>query len=197
MILRVISTSVVFFGLATAFACGGSRQATPEKARTTVERLYPMRIGSVWTYDVDTGQELTTLAITRVTLNDGVNVEISSGGDPIRYEVKPEGLFRSDRSGYLLKPPFTKGATWDAGGGATAEIIATGKSIETLAGPFTDCIEVSETGGQHGKVVRTVYCPDVGPVEVDSSMQMDLSGQTARVVAKLRGYDFSGAMAQP
>ncbi len=156
-----------------------------------------MRMGSIWTYDVDTGQGLPTLAITRVTLNDGPNVEISSGGDPIRYELRPDGLFRSDRDGYLLKPPFTQGATWDAGGGASAEITAVDRDVETMAGSFTGCIEVNETGGANGKVVRTVYCPDVGPVEVDSSMSMSLSGQTARVVAKLRGYDFSAALTVP
>ncbi len=156
-----------------------------------------MRMGSVWTYDVETGQGLPILAITRVTANDGQRVEISSGGDPIHYELKPEGLFHSDRDGYLLKPPFNKGATWDAGGGASAQITEIGRSVETMAGAFTDCIEVSETGGNNSKVVRTVYCPDVGPVEVESSMHMDLSGQTARVVAKLRGYDFSAALANP
>jgi hypothetical protein len=178
-------------------ACGGARPATPVPERTTVERLYPMRMGSIWTYDVDTGQDLATLAITRVTANDGRHVEVSSGGDPIRYELKPEGLFRSDRAGYLLKPPFAKGATWEAGGGAKAEITATDRSMETMAGAFTGCLEVNETGGANGKVVRTVYCPDVGPVEIESSMHMGLSGQTARVLAKLRGYDFSATVVNP
>ena len=193
MIQRAIFTALAF-GL---LACGASRPATPAPERTTVERLYPMRMGSIWTYDVDTGQDTPILAITRVTANDGTQVEVSSGGDPIRYELKPDGLFRSDRAGYLLKPPFDKGATWDAGGGAKAEITATDRSMETMAGAFTGCIEVNETGGTNGKVVRTVYCPDVGPVEVESSMHMGLSGQTARVLAKLRGYDFSAAVVGP
>jgi len=154
-------------------------------------------MGSVWTYDVDTGQGAPILAITRVTANDGIRIEVSSGSDPIRYEFKVEGLFRTDRGGYLLKPPFDKGAKWEAGGGATAEITRVGLDVETAAGAFTHCIEVNETGSPGGKVVRTVYCPDVGPVEVDSSMFMGLSGQTARVVAKLRGYDFSGALVEP
>ena len=189
-------TNLVVLALALGiFGCGGARPATPTEGRLTVERLYPMRAGSVWTYDVETGQGTPILAITRVTTHEGANVDISSGGDPIRYEVRPEGLYRSDREGFLLKPPFTKGASWDAGGGATAEIVATDLSPATMAGPFTQCIEVSETGGTGGKVVRTVYCPDVGPVEVESSMMMSLSGQTARVIARLRGYDFSGALA--
>lgn len=178
-------------------ACGASRPEVNEATRVSIERLYPLRVGSVWTYDVDTGQGLPILAITRVTANDGTRVEVSSGSDPIRYEIKPEGLFRTDRGGYLLKAPFDKGRQWDAGGGATAEITKVSLDVETAAGAFTSCVEVSESGAAGGKIVRTIYCPDVGPVEVESSMFMDLSKQTARVVAKLRGYDFSGALVEP
>jgi hypothetical protein len=179
-----------------AVACGaaGPQVVPPAEERQTVERLYPLRMGSVWTYDVETGQGLPTLAIARVTRAEGAVSEVSSGADPIVYEHKPQGLFRPDRGIFVLKAPIRKGSHWEASQGGTAEIVDTDKQMTTPAGEFRGCVEVLETGGSTGKRVRTVFCPDVGPVEVESSMQMEMSGQTARVVARLRGYDFSGAL---
>jgi len=34
----------------------------------------------------------------------------------------------------------------------------------------------------------------VGPVEIESSLHIQLTGKSTRVLAKLRGYDFSGAL---
>jgi hypothetical protein len=178
-------------------ACGHAAATGQPSATPEVTRLYPMRAGSVWTYDVDTGQGLPTLAITRVLRNEGARVEVSSGAEPIVYELRPDGLFRPDRNAYVLKAPLRAGARWDAGGGAETEVLDADKSVTTEAGSFQHCIEVLESGGQVGKRIRTIFCPDVGPVELDSSLQTALSGQTARVVARLRGYDFSGALAAP
>jgi hypothetical protein len=182
--------------LALLVGCGGAAPSVKPTDPLDVGRLYPLRKGSIWTYDVDTGQGLPTLAITRVTASDGTRIEVSSGADPIVYERRPDGLFRSDRGVYVLKAPLRKGERWDAGGGAEAEVTDTAKSVTTPAGDFRGCVEVLERGGQAGKQVRTVFCPDVGPVELDSSMQMELSGQVARVHAVLRGYDFSGALSE-
>jgi hypothetical protein len=180
--------------LALAVGCGAAPKAAPSEDRLTLERLYPMRAGSVWTYDVDTGQDLPTLAITRVTRAEGTRAEVSSGADPLVYERRPEGLFREDRGTFVLKTPIRQGTRWEAGPGAFAEIVDIAKHVSTPAGDFDGCVEVRETGGTAGKQVRTVFCPDVGPGEVESSMHMELSGQSARVIAKLRGYDFSGAL---
>jgi hypothetical protein len=66
--------------------------------------------------------------------------------------------------------------------------------VSTVAGEFVGCVEVRESAGAGQKVVRTVFCPDVGPVEVESSLQLAVTGRAARVLARLRGYDFSGAL---
>jgi hypothetical protein len=178
----------------SAAACGSAPKPIPADDRHSIERLYPLRAGSVWTYDVDTGQGLPTLAITRVIKNEGQRAEVSSGADPIVYERRPEGLFRTDRGVFVLKQPVRKGARWETSQGGSAEIVDTEKSASTPAGEFHGCVEVLESGGGAGKRVRTVFCPDVGPVEVESSVRMELSGQEARVSALLRGYDFSGAL---
>ncbi|MFT3927120.1 MAG: hypothetical protein QM778_31530 [Myxococcales bacterium] len=194
---KLLPSLLLLGPLACAVACGSAQPKTQASDPLEVARLYPLRAGSVWTYDVDTGQGLPTLAITRVLSSDGARTEVSSGADPIVYETRPDGLFRADRGVYVLKAPIRKGASWDAGSGSQAEVVDTDRQVSSPAGDFSHCVEVRETGGSAGKQVRTVFCPDVGPVEVESSMQMELSGQTARVSAKLRGYDFSGALSQP
>lgn len=148
----------------------------------------------MWTYDVDTGGGPPTLAITRVTASGEDYAVVSSGGAPIRYEWRDDGLYRPDRGGYVLKAPITVGARWEAGQGTTAEVVATDKQVSTPAGDFAGCVEVVEQGGATPKLVRTVFCPDVGPVELESSMALEVSGGSARVLARLRGYDFSGAL---
>jgi hypothetical protein len=183
--------------LAIAACHGTAPVASGDKDRLSVDRLYPMRAGSVWTYDVDTGDGPPTLAITRVTANGEGHADISSGGVPIRYEQRADGLYRGDREGYVLKQPLRPGARWDSGQGTTAEVSAVDKSVSTPAGEFSGCVEVIEQGGQTQKIVRTVFCPDVGPVELESSISLAVSGGAARVLARLRGYDFSGALGAP
>ncbi len=192
-----LSTRLLACGLLGLSACAGSVATIKPSDPLSIERLYPLRAGSVWTYDVDTGQTLTTLAITRVTASADGRIEVTSGADPIVYERRPEGLFRPDRNAYILKAPVTKGARWDAGADGEAEVTATDKSVSTPAGDFNQCVEVVERSTSVGKLVRTVFCPDVGPVELESSLQMSLSGEVARVHATLRGYDFSGALVEP
>ncbi|MET0343226.1 MAG: hypothetical protein ABW252_19615 [Polyangiales bacterium] len=185
--------------VAACAACHASGAVTGKPGdRLAVDRLYPLRQGSVWTYDVDTGDgNPPTLAITRVTARDGALAEVSSGAAPIRYALRADGLYRDDRRAYVLKGPVKKGARWDVGQGAIAEVVEDDKRVSTPAGDFTGCVEVRETGGPSPKVVRTVFCPDVGPVEVESSMGLGITGATAgrsaRVLARLGGYDFAPA----
>jgi hypothetical protein len=192
-----VRAAFAIFALLSLSACKHGASAAGKDDRLTVDRLYPMRAGSVWTYDVDTGQGPPTLAITRVTSASEGRAEISSGGPPIAYERRSDGLYRSDRRAYLLKLPVRAGATWDAGEGSTAEVVDIEKHVVTPAGEFHGCVEVRESGGETPRVVRTVFCPDVGPVELESSMALAVSGGGARVIARLRGYDFAGAIAAP
>jgi hypothetical protein len=183
-------------GVLAATWCLGCGGAAPKPAGEAlgVERLYPLRPGSVWTYDVDTGEGVPTLAITRVMSRKGEQVEVSNGSDAIVYEVRPDGLYRQDLDSYVLKTPVVPGTRWETRDGASAEITGVAQRVNGPAGDFQGCVEVRESGGANQKQVRTVFCPDVGPVEIESSLQMAVSGQVARVLAKLRGYDFSGAL---
>jgi len=173
--------------------CASSPKPVP-KAALTAARLYPLAAGSAWSYDVDTGDGATVLAIMRVTESAGGQAAVQGGEGITRYEQRPDGLYRADRGGYLLKEPLRAGATWPSGGGMTAEISSVTAALETPAGRFTGCVEVVERGAPTGAVISTTYCPDVGPVQVISSL--DLTTGSVRVVARLRGYQI-GDGAEP
>jgi hypothetical protein len=162
--------------------------------RMSVDRLYPLRQDAVWSYDVDTGEGLPILAITRVTKVEAQRVEMSvAGRQSIAYERREQGLFRPDCEAFVLLAPVRAGESWDACGKATAEVRSVEKDVSTPAGEFHGCVEIVETGAAGGKVTRTVYCPDVGPVEVESTMPVPQGGgELARVIARLRGFDLSG-----
>lgn len=176
-------------------ACGGAAAQKGAASALTVERLYPMRPGSVWTYDVDTGEGLPVLAITRVLAAADGKIEVSSGADSLHYELRPEGLFRSDSGSFLLRTPIAAGTAWEGNQGARAEITSVEARASTPGGEFAKCVEVVESSGATEKRVRTVFCPDVGPVEIESSLHIQLTGKSTRVIARLRGYDFSGVAA--
>ena len=57
---------------------------------------------------------------------------------------------------------------------------------ETAAGRFKNCVRVVEEGAASVAVVQTTYCPDVGPVQVESRIVLDHG--TVQVIARLRGY---------
>jgi hypothetical protein len=174
--------------------CGAAASQQGPASSITVERLYPLRAGSVWTYDVDTGEGLPVLAITRVLASSNGHVEVSSGSDSLHYEQRPDGLFRADVGSYLLRMPLAAGSEWEGHDGGRAQITHIDARASTPAGDFVNCVEVVENSGVSEKRVRTVFCPDVGPVEIESSLQIQLTGKSTRVIARLRGYDFSGAL---
>jgi hypothetical protein len=153
--------------------------------------LYPLQSGNAWSYDVDTGEASTTLAITRVEAFDGRIAEVHTGHAIVRYEVLAEGIRVPPGDVWLVRAPLVEGAIWPGRGGRTARLISISARVETGAGSFDRCVEVLETGGKRELEVRTVYCPGVGPVSVGSTMRSNVSDRFVTVSAQLRGYDVS------
>lgn len=171
--------------LVLLLGCASSPKPPPSQELTPA-RLYPMAAGSAWSYDVDAGDGTTVLAIARVaSVGEGV-AAIQGGEGTTQYELRADGIYRIERGGYLLKAPLRPGARWSSGGGMEAEVTAMDAALETPAGQFRGCVEVVERGSPTGAVITTTYCPDVGPVQVLSSLIMT-TGQV-QVVARLRGY---------
>lgn len=173
--------------------CASSPKPAPTDELTPA-RLYPMAPGSAWSYDVDAGDGTTVLAITRVTSAGDGYAAVQGGEGTTQYELRPDGIYRADRGGYLLKAPLRAGAGWPSGGGMQAEITAMDAAIETPAGQFRGCVEVVERGAPTGVLISTTYCPDVGPVQVVSSLT--LSTGEVQVVARLRGYQIGDGSSQ-
>lgn len=193
MTYRALSILASVLLLTFAAACGGAPAtgAAAKRDPLAPTTLYPLVAGAAWSYDVDTGQELPTLAITKVTNILGSRVEVSSGSEPVAYEVSEEGIFRPGSKTWLLKAPIAVGANWPSSSGMTATVTSITEVVDVPAGHFTACVRVEERGGDRGQVVTTVYCPEVGPVALDSQMNLTVAAENAHVAAKLRGYTLS------
>lgn len=184
------SNFLMLLATAVLCGCGASRSVAPAPELTIDPlSLYPLRAGNAWSYDVDTGDADTTLAVTRVESVHGPIVTMRTGETEVRYELREHGVYVISDDAWLFRAPFEEGATWPARGGRTGRVVTTMAAVETPAGRFRGCLEVSETGGRLGLVVTTIYCPFIGPVSVDSTMPSSVSDRTASVRARLRGYD--------
>lgn len=184
---------VALVALCFAAACAG--RSPSASSRTTIDPsdLYPLQTGNAWSYDVDTGELSTTLGITRVDTFDGRIAEVHTGRAVVRYEVLQEGIRVPPDDGWLIRAPLVEGATWPGRGGRTARLNDVDARVVTPAGTFDRCMEVVETGGKLELEVRTVYCPHVGPVKVDSRMRSNVSDRAVTVSAVLRGYQVTPA----
>jgi len=176
-----------------AAGCAGQNPPPPSHRLVDPLVLYPLQAGNAWSYDVDTGEASTTLAVTRVAGFDGHLAEVRTGGAVVRYEVSAEGIRAPTDDGWIIRAPVEDGATWQGRGGRIAHVISISMALETPAGRFDRCVEVLETGGKPDLEVRTVYCPGVGPVSVRSTMRSSVSDRVVTVSALLRGYEVSAS----
>lgn len=193
--MRSVSRSVLLASLVLSFvSCGGTQSglARPTGDVHAPSRLYPLGLGYVWSYKIDTGTNLDSLVVMRVVRAEGVHFEVSpgGGGSPSIYERRPDGLFRPGSSTWLLHAPIVLGATWPSTSGMTATVTSVTARASTGAGDFDHCVEVTEAGGEAGRVTRTVYCPDVGPVLIDTSVALTVRETALHVIAKLQGFSF-------
>ena len=171
-------------------ACAG-KVSPPVTNSIDPRDFYPLQAGNAWSYDVDTGEASTTLAIMRVEALDGQVARVRTGRALVLYELRAEGIRVPPEDEWVIRAPIEEGATWPGRGGRSARLVSMGLRVETPAGSFGDCVLVSETGGKLELEVRTVYCPGVGPVSVDSTMRSSSGARSLTVSARLRGYDVS------
>lgn len=188
MFMHVLAASALMF----AAACAGTQTKPTAALEITPATLYPLAEGNAWSYDVDTGEGDSVLAVARVARKVGEIAEVVTGGsEALRYEPKSDGIARVGSEGYVLKAPLDKGASWTSGPGRTALVSEVDVRFESAAGRFRACVVIDERDPASGQRTFTTYCPGVGPVQVIS--EMDVRGQTLRVIARLRGYDVSGS----
>ena len=182
--LRTLTLSAAL-GLCACAGSGAHPAAPPRDLSPT--SLYPLHQGSAWSYDVDAGDGQLVLATSRVLrVAQGV-VEVQSGQGVQRYELTDQGIRRvGGADAYLLRAPIAAGKHWAAGPSTEAHVAALEQTVKTPAGEFEACVVVEEQNAESGQEISTTYCPGVGPVRVESKMQV--RGQALRVSAVLRGF---------
>lgn len=181
---------------ASLAACGGAgaEGSTTPNEPVSPANLYPLGQGYAWSYDVDTGTGVNSLYIARVVSAANERFEITTGGDPIFYERRPEGIFRPASQTWLLRQPIEVGQEWPSDAGRTARITSVTATADSPDGHYENCVEVTEAGSDDARAIHTTYCQNVGPVIVDSTQEIQITGRTLHVIAKLRGHSFGEAM---
>lgn len=175
-------------GLALASGCATAGSPGDEAAARESHVFYPLESGNAWSYDVDTGDASTTLAVTRVEGRDGTEARVRTGAEVVRYEVLEDGIRTVPEGAWLFRAPLVVGSEWPAPGGRHAQVVSIDAEVTAPAGSFEGCLDVLETGGELDLEIRTVYCPGVGPVRVESTMRSSVSERRLTVTATLRGY---------
>lgn len=160
---------MLVLGLAL-FACATSgKSALPGTVgKGSAIDYYPLLPGWGWAYDVERAGS-TVLALYSVSERRGDVAVVKNGDDSMEYLVLPDGIARREfgsAGDYLFKTPLRQGASWSVASG-TATIVEIGKSIETPAGAFRDCLLVEEARQEPNRVTRTTYCRDTGPVDIE------------------------------
>ena len=185
---------VVLLGFLLLTACGGGssspKSAAPSKWKGPV-RYYPFEPGSQWSYMVY-GPPGTPglLKVDKVVAFDGATAVVQSGDSTLTYRVAPEGIYREPANVFLFKWPIVQGDSWAGAKGSKIEVTKTELKITVEAGTFEGCAEITERiGGDVAGVLRTTFCPDVGPVLVEVQETNAPPGEMPQhLTGRLRAY---------
>jgi len=130
------------------------------------------------------------LKLDKVIAFDGKIAIVQSGAESRTYDVVADGIVRDPSGAYLLKYPFKLGDKWAGAKGAEVEVTRVDAKVTVEAGTFEGCVETTETiRGDEAGLVRTVFCPDVGPVEAEVRELNPPPGETAQfAVQRLIAY---------
>lgn len=109
----------------------------------------------------------------------GNRIELNVAGKIRRLEATPEGVSIAT-GGWLLKQPFTVGATF-RGLSGPVKVVGINRQLEVPAGHFTNCVETEEVTST--TVTRTTFCPGAGIVKL--VIDGKLNGEPRREIAEL------------
>lgn len=198
--MRALALALLF---ASAMACGGSSGAAkappPSKWKGPV-RYYPFEPGSQWSFMVyGSPGSPGLLKVDKVVAFDGTTAVVQSGDSTLTYRVAPEGIFREPANVFLLKWPIVLGDKWPGAKGSSVEVTKADAKVTVEAGTFEGCVEITErVGGDAAGILRTTFCPDVGPVLVEVQELNTPPGEVpARLQGRLRAYGPTLQIAAP
>jgi hypothetical protein len=187
--MTIRDTPAVLFGcVALAVACGSPPAATaPRPAPVSdVSRYLPLEHDTVFAYDTVAEQNGETgILIMHVSRPRRDMAEVKIGGRAQRLDITDNGISHAT-GGHLLKVPLAVGARYKGQFGEVS-VTSLNKAIEVPAGKFSGCIEtVEQAQTPVQKKVTTVFCPDVGMVQLIAEGMVDGDYLTER--ANLRSY---------
>jgi hypothetical protein len=135
--------------------------------------FYPLATGWKWAYRVDRAGD-TLLATYAVTERQGDVAVVQAGDERLSYAVLPEGIARQPGD-FIVKNPVHAGTRWNIAGGE-AKVSAVARTVTVPAGTFPNCATVEEVRRDPERVVRTVYAPGVGPIQIEVQVQSASGG---------------------
>ncbi len=175
-------------------ACGGNNAGanSPHKPKIDgVLAYYPFASGMQWSYMVYGPPGAPgLLKVDKVVAFDGKTAVVQSGDTSLTYSVTREAIYREPAHAPLLKWPIVLGDAWAGAKGSKVEVTKVDARAVTDAGTFEGCVETTErVGGDAAGLLRTMFCPDVGPVIVEiHELNAPPGEMAAHLVGKLRAY---------
>lgn len=199
MSVRASSSSRALLAVVAAVAgllvaCGSPPPPKgPEPLKNTVStpvaRFFPAVDGTVHAYetkDLITGT--TGVLMLRTTVLGDRTIEVTSS-KPQRLRYDDKGLLREPQGAYVLRTPLEVGQSWPGGPNVSVSIVKTDVTITVPAGTYKGCLETLDkrVGAVSGSV-RSVYCPDVGLVLLESEGKGAGPGQEIHERVELKSY---------
>jgi hypothetical protein len=138
-----------------------------------VERFFPLVDGMVYTYVTENELAEKGLLITRVYRGDATHGELRFASGSKRFELGPAGVQLQARDGslaFVLRLPVAAGTAWRGEHGGQTKIVSVTEAIDTPAGHYDGCVRtLEERLGDAPVRYSTVFCPEVGVVELEAS----------------------------
>lgn len=185
---RAALAPVLVLTSVAAFACSPAAPAAPAASpaalasRSRGEELFPLEAGKLYHYtSTDEGGE-TGMLVARVERRDATHGALRFSHRTKFFVFEPDGV-RYEDGAYILRAPWTKGASWPGEHGGTTRIDDDGVTVTVAAGTFAGCVRTVEEGGQARARFTTVYCPMVGIV----LLEVESGTNAARVELKSYG----------
>ena len=166
-------------------ACGASQSSPRSPASETgpihMSEMLPLEDNTVLDFDTsveETGEK--GRLVMQVHRPHGNRIELNVAGKIRRLDAKAEGVAIAT-GGWLLKQPFTVGATFQGLSGKVT-IVGVNRNLDVPAGHFTNCIETEEVTSTTN--TRTTFCPGTGIARL--VIEGEVNGALRREVAELR-----------
>lgn len=118
--------------------------------------------------------------VMQVSRPRGNRIELNVAGKIRRLEAREEGVAIAT-GGWLLKQPFTVGATFQGLSGQV-KVVGIHRALDVPAGHYTNCVETEEVTSTTN--TRTTFCPGVGITKL--VIEGSSNGEVRREIAELR-----------